>query len=69
MLTASVAAHIVNDLAALSGQPHVHNIGLIPFVAASLLYFLASSPREVLAKVEWGKVLFVMATFITMDAI
>ncbi|MEM1598301.1 MAG: SLC13 family permease [Pyrobaculum sp.] len=69
VLASTVAALVINDLAALAGQPHVHNIGLIPFVSASILYFLASSPRDVLARVEWGTILFFMAMFITMDAI
>ncbi|AAL64207.1 arsenite transport protein, conjectural [Pyrobaculum aerophilum str. IM2] len=69
VLIGTVAAMAANDLAALSGHPHIHNIGFIPFVAASLLYFFASSPREVLARVEWGTVIFFLAMFITMEAI
>ncbi|AET32592.1 anion transporter [Pyrobaculum ferrireducens] len=68
-LLGTVVAMVLNDLAALSGQPHIHNIGFIPFVAASFLYFFATSPREVLARVEWGTIVFFMTMFITMEAI
>lgn len=69
VLLGTVAAILANDLAALSGHPHIKNIGFIPFVAASLLYFFATTPREVLAKVEWGTIIFFIAMFITMATI
>jgi len=68
-LASAVGAMVANDLAALSGAPHIHEIGLIPFVVAAALYFLAREPREVLAKVDWGTILFFATMFITMDAI
>ncbi len=66
VLTATVAAMVVNDLAALAGHPHIAEIGYIPFVAAS---FFASSPRDLVSRVDWGTVLFFIAMFIAMDAI
>ncbi|MEM5827212.1 MAG: SLC13 family permease, partial [Pyrobaculum sp.] len=69
VLTATVAAMVVNDLAALAGHPHIAEIGYIPFVAASFLYFFASSPRDLVSRVDWGTVLFFIAMFIAMDAI
>jgi Na+/H+ antiporter NhaD/arsenite permease-like protein len=60
---------VANDLAALSGAPHIHNIGLIPFVIAALLYFLATNPRDVIARVDWGTILFFATMFIAMKAV
>ncbi len=68
-LAAAVGAMVVNDVAALSGAPHIHNIGLIPFVVATLLYFFATDPRDVISRVDWGTILFFTAMFIAMKAV
>jgi len=68
-LAATIAAMVANDVAAISGAPHIRNIGVIPFVSATLLYFLASSPREVVSRVDWGAVLFFATMFIAMRAV
>jgi Na+/H+ antiporter NhaD and related arsenite permeases len=68
-LAAAVGAMVANDIAALSGVPHIHNIGLIPFVVAMLLYFFAADPRDVISRVDWGTILFFAAMFIAMKAV
>ncbi|ABL89058.1 transporter, YbiR family [Pyrobaculum islandicum DSM 4184] len=68
-LTAAVAAMVANDVAAVSGAPHIHNIGLIPFVVATFVYFLASDPRDLLSRVDWGTILFFTTMFIAMKAV
>jgi Na+/H+ antiporter NhaD/arsenite permease-like protein len=68
-LAAAVGAMVANDVAALSGAPHIHNIGLIPFVVATLLYFFATDPRDVISRVDWGTILFFAAMFIAMKAV
>lgn len=69
VLALTVGAFVVNDIKALQGGGHIVNIGLIPFVAAALVYFFASSPREILSKVDWGTVLFFISMFIAMRGI
>jgi Na+/H+ antiporter NhaD/arsenite permease-like protein len=41
---------------------------VIPFVSATLLYFLASSLREAVSRVDWRAVLFFATMFIAMRA-
>ncbi len=67
-LAAAVGAMVANDVAALSGAPHIRNIGLIPFVVATLLYFFATDPRDVISRVDWGT-LFFASMFIAMKAV
>jgi hypothetical protein len=61
-LAAAVGAMVANDIAALSGVPHIHNIGLIPFIVAMLLYFFVTDPRDVISRVDWGTMLFFAAS-------
>jgi len=68
-LVAAVGAMVVNDLAALSGAPHIRDVGFIPFIIATLLYFFATDPRDVIARVDWGTILFFATMFIAMKAV
>ncbi len=60
---------LANDILSMYGLPHVREYGFIPFVIASILYLLSSSPREILKHIDWGTILFFITMFITMDGI
>ncbi|MCS7142440.1 MAG: SLC13 family permease [Aigarchaeota archaeon] len=62
-------ALIVNDLLAALGYPHIESRGLIPFVAAAMIWPFTRSPREVLARVDFGTILFFIGMFVTVEGI
>ncbi len=68
-LIAVIAALLINDILAITGLPHVENIGFIPFVVAAAIYMFSSRPREVLEGVNWGTIVFFITMFITMRGI
>ncbi|MEM0153811.1 MAG: SLC13 family permease [Ignisphaera sp.] len=68
-LLTSIAALVINDVFELYGLPHITHRGFIPFIVAAGLYILASSPRKMLAGVDWGTIVFFIAMFIAMEGI
>ncbi|MCS7095200.1 MAG: SLC13 family permease [Thaumarchaeota archaeon] len=66
---AAVLALMVNDVNAALGLPHVTARGLIPFTAAAALLAFTENPREVLARVDFGTILFFIGMFITVEGI
>ncbi|MEN3047562.1 MAG: SLC13 family permease [Candidatus Caldarchaeales archaeon] len=65
----TVAVLVVNDVNAALGLPHVAARGLIPFTAAAALIAFTEGPREVLARVDFGTILFFIGMFITVEGI
>jgi len=41
----------------------------MPFVVATLLYFFATDPRDVISRVDWGTIPFFAAMCIAMKAV
>lgn len=68
-LALTIVALVVNDVFELLGLPYVSNRGFIPFIAAAGICILASNPRRVLSRVDWGTIIFFMAMFIVMDGV
>ncbi|MCS6769263.1 MAG: SLC13 family permease [Candidatus Caldarchaeum sp.] len=68
-ISSTVLALLVNDVLAATGQPHISNRGLIPFIAAAAVWPFVSNPRELLSRVDFGTVLFFISMFITMDGV
>lgn len=68
-LAITVAALVVNDLMELMGMPHIKERGFIPFVVAAGIYPLASSPRGLLSRVDWGTIVFFIAMYVTMAGV
>ncbi|MCS7117752.1 MAG: SLC13 family permease [Thaumarchaeota archaeon] len=66
---AAVTALMVNDINAALGLPHITTRGLIPFTAAAALLAFTESPREVLARVDFGTILFFIGMFISIEGI
>ncbi|MEM4035728.1 MAG: SLC13 family permease [Fervidicoccaceae archaeon] len=68
-LISAVCFLVANDVLELRGLPHVERRGIIPFVVASAIYMFSSSPRQLLARVDWGTIVFFIAMFITMEGV
>jgi Na+/H+ antiporter NhaD/arsenite permease-like protein len=49
--------------------PHVEHRGFIPFIIAAATFIVASKPRELVGRVDWGTIVFFIAMFITMDGV
>lgn len=65
----TVAVLMINDVNAALGLPHVTARGLIPFTAAAALIAFSESPRDVLARVDFGTILFFIGMFITVEGV
>ncbi|MCC6010246.1 MAG: anion transporter [Fervidicoccaceae archaeon] len=68
-LAVTVVALVVNDVMEMTGRPHIAEKGFIPFVISAGIYVFTSSPRRVLANVDWGTIIFFITMFITMNGV
>ncbi|WP_148683706.1 SLC13 family permease [Fervidicoccus fontis] len=64
-----IVAMIVNDILRVMGKPSIEQIGFIPFIIASSLYFFVSEPRSLIKEVDWGTIIFFITMFIAMDGV
>uniref|UniRef100_A0A7J2U504 Anion transporter n=1 Tax=Ignisphaera aggregans TaxID=334771 RepID=A0A7J2U504_9CREN len=60
---------LANDVLELYGAPHIRYRGIIPFVVAAGIYLFTTSPRNTLAGVDWGTIVFFITMFITMEGV
>lgn len=68
-LAATVIALVINDVLEMTGKPHIVEKGFIPFVISAGIYVFTSSPRRLLANVDWGTIVFFITMFITMNGV
>lgn len=68
-LGVTVVALLINDVLEMSGRAHIVEKGFIPFVISAGIYVFTSSPRRVLAGVDWGTIVFFITMFITMSGV
>lgn len=60
---------ITNDILRLESKPHIEEIGFIPFLVASAMYFLVDEPRKIIKEIDWGTIMFFITMFIAMQGI
>ena len=65
----TIALLLINDELELYGAPHIKYRGIIPFVVVAGIYMLTTNPRNTLAGVDWGTIIFFITMFITMNGI
>lgn len=68
-LATTIVILVGNDVLELAGIRWIEHRGFIPFVMASLAYIFTSNPRRILARVDWGTIVFFITMFITMDGV
>ena len=68
-LSATIIILVVNDVLQLMGYPHIEKRGFIPFIVAAATYIFTREPRNTLAKVDWGTIVFFISMFITMEGV
>ncbi|MGC9114952.1 MAG: SLC13 family permease [Fervidicoccaceae archaeon] len=68
-LVSVVILMLVNDILRLKNEPHIEEIGFIPFLVASAMYFLVDEPRKLIKEVDWGTIMFFITMFIAMQGI
>ena len=68
-LASTILVLVVNDILAVLSLPHVEHRGFIPFIIAAAMFIVASKPRELVGRVDWGTIVFFIAMFITMDGV
>lgn len=68
-LASVVVLMLVNDVLRLKGEPHIEEIGFIPFLVASAMYFLVDEPRKLIKEVDWGTIMFFITMFIAMQGV
>jgi len=68
-LLSVVILMLVNDILRLKGEPHIEEIGFIPFLVASAMYFFIDEPRKLVKEIDWGTIMFFIVMFIAMQGV
>ncbi|MEM4044964.1 MAG: SLC13 family permease [Fervidicoccaceae archaeon] len=68
-LISVISLMLANDIFRLRGEPHIEEIGFIPFLVASAMYFFVEEPRKVIKEIDWGTIMFFITMFIAMQGI